>query len=45
MKRLIAMDTFKAKNRNYEGLSEQYVPEVLEQVPSHQDKAPMKETR
>jgi hypothetical protein len=38
MKRLIASDTFKAKTRSYEGLSEQYVPEVLDQFTSHQDK-------
>jgi hypothetical protein len=45
MKRLIARDTFKTKTRSYEGFSEQYVQEVLEQVPSHQDKPPMEETR
>jgi hypothetical protein len=45
MKRLIASNTFKTKTGSYEGFSEHYVPEVLEQVPSHQDKAPMEETR
>jgi hypothetical protein len=45
MKRFIARDNFKTKTRIYEGFSEQYVSEVLEQVPSHQDKAPMEETR
>jgi hypothetical protein len=45
MKRLIERNTFKTKTGSYEGFSEQYVPEVLEQVPSHQDKAPMEETR
>jgi hypothetical protein len=42
---LITRDNFKAKTRSYEGFSEQYVPDVLEQVPSHQDKPPMGETR
>jgi hypothetical protein len=45
MKRLIARNIFKTKNGRYEGFSEQYVLEVLEQVPYHQDKTPMKETR
>jgi hypothetical protein len=44
-KRLTARDTLKANTRSYEGFSEQYVLEVLEQVPSHQDKTPMGETR
>jgi hypothetical protein len=44
-KQLIASDNFKAKTGSYVGFSEQYVPEVLEQVPSHQDKVPMGETR
>jgi hypothetical protein len=35
--------TFKAITGSYEGFSEQYVPEVLEQFPSHQDKPPMGE--
>jgi hypothetical protein len=45
MKRLTARDTFISKTGSYEGFSEQCIPEVLEQVPSHQDKAPMGETR
>jgi hypothetical protein len=45
MKWLIAMDNFKANTDSYEGLSEQYAQEVLEQFPSHQDKAPTGETR
>jgi hypothetical protein len=45
MKWLIARDNFKAKTGSYEGLSEQYVPEVLEQVPYHQDKPPMEEIK
>jgi hypothetical protein len=45
MKWLISRDTFKAKTGIYEGFLEQYVPEVLEQVPSHQDKPLMGETR
>jgi hypothetical protein len=45
IKRLIARDTFKANTGSYKGFSEQYVPEVLEQVPSDQDKVPMGETR
>jgi hypothetical protein len=45
MKRLIARNTFKTKTGSYEGLSEHYVQEVLEQSPSHQDKKPMEETR
>jgi hypothetical protein len=44
MKRLIAMNTFKTKTGSYEGFSEQYVQEVLEQFPSRQDKKPMEET-
>jgi hypothetical protein len=40
MKWLIERDTFKAKTGSYEGFSEQYVLEVLEQAPSHQDKTP-----
>jgi hypothetical protein len=42
---LIARDNFKANTRSYEGFSEQYVPEVMEQFIYHQDKAPMGETR
>jgi hypothetical protein len=46
MKRLIVRNTFKTKTGSYEDLSEHYVPEVLEQVPSHQDKPPpVEETR
>jgi hypothetical protein len=45
MKRLIARNTFKTKTGSYEGFSEQYVQEVLEQSPSHQDKKPMEVTR
>jgi hypothetical protein len=37
---LIARDTFKAKTGSYEGISEQHVPDVLKQFPSHQDKNP-----
>jgi hypothetical protein len=44
-KRLIGRDTFKAKTGSYEGFSEHYVMEVLEQFPSHQYKAPTVETR
>jgi hypothetical protein len=44
MRRSIARDTFKTKNGSYDGFSEQYVPEVLEQAP-HQDKSPTGETR
>jgi hypothetical protein len=40
IKRLIARNTFKTKTGSYEGFSEQYVLEVLEQSPSHQDKKP-----
>jgi hypothetical protein len=42
---LIARDIFKVNTGKYEGFSEQYVPEVLEQFPSHQDKALTGETR
>jgi hypothetical protein len=45
MKRLIASNTFKTKTRSYEGFLDQYVQEVLEQFPSHQDKKPTEETR
>jgi hypothetical protein len=45
MKRLIARNTFKTKTGGYEGFLDQYVQEVLEQFPSHQDKKPMEETR
>jgi hypothetical protein len=45
MKRLIARNTFNTKTGIYEGFSEQYVQEVLEQSPFHQDKKPMEETR
>jgi hypothetical protein len=45
MKRLIARNTFKTKAGSYEGFSEQYVQEVLEQSPSNQYKKPMGETR
>jgi hypothetical protein len=45
MKRLIARNNFNNKTSNYEGFSEQYVQEVFEQFPSHQDKKPMEETR
>jgi hypothetical protein len=45
MKRLIARNTFKTKTGIYEGFSEQYVQEVLDQFPSHQYKKPMEETR
>jgi hypothetical protein len=45
MKRFIARAIFKGKTGSYEGFSEQYVPEVLEQFPSHQDKPPTGETR
>jgi hypothetical protein len=38
MKRLIARNTFKTKTGSYEGFSEQYVQEVLDQSPSYQDK-------
>jgi hypothetical protein len=44
MKRFIARDTFKANIGSYEGFSEQYMLEVLEKVPSHQDNAPTEET-
>jgi hypothetical protein len=36
IKRLIARKTFKTKTGSYEGFSEQYVQEVLDQFPSHQ---------
>jgi hypothetical protein len=45
MKWLIARNTFKTKTGSYEGFSEQYVQEVMEQLPSHKDKKPMVETR
>jgi hypothetical protein len=45
MKRLIARNTFKTKTGSYEGFSEHYKQEVLEQSPSHQDKKPMEVTR
>jgi hypothetical protein len=45
MKWFIARDTFKAKTGSYEGFSEQYVLEVLEQFPSHQYKPPAGERR
>jgi hypothetical protein len=45
IKLFIAKDTFKTSTRIYEGFSEQYILEVLEQVTSHQDKTPMEETR
>jgi hypothetical protein len=45
MKLLIASNTFKTKTGSYKGFSEQYVQEVLDQFPSHQDKKPMEETR
>jgi hypothetical protein len=45
MKQLIARGVFKANTGSYEGFREKYVTEVLEQVPSHKDKAPMGETR
>jgi hypothetical protein len=45
MRRLIASNNLKTKTGSYEGFSEQYVQEVLEQSPSHQDKKPMEETR
>jgi hypothetical protein len=45
MKRLIARNTFKTKTGSYKVFSEHYVLAVLEQVPSHQDKNPMEETR
>jgi hypothetical protein len=45
MKWLIERDTFKAKAGSYKGFSEKYVPEVLEQFPTHQDKTPTGETR
>jgi hypothetical protein len=45
MKWLITRDTFNAKTGSYDRFSEHYLPEVLEQVPSHQDKPPMGETR
>jgi hypothetical protein len=45
MKRLIAMNTFKTNTGSYEGFSEQYVQEVLDQFPSRQGKKPMEETR
>jgi hypothetical protein len=45
MKRLIARNTFKTKTGSYKGFSEQFVQEVLDQSPSHQDKKPMEETR
>jgi hypothetical protein len=45
MKRLKESNTFKTKTGSYEGFSEQYVQEVLEQLPSHQDKKTMEETR
>jgi hypothetical protein len=45
MKRLIARNTFKTKTGSYKGFSEQYVQEVLEQFPSHQDNKAMEETR
>jgi hypothetical protein len=45
MKWLIARNTFKTKTGSYEGFSEQYVQEVLEQSPSHKDKKPKEETR
>jgi hypothetical protein len=45
MKRLIARNAFKTKTGSDKGLSDQFVPEVLEQVPSHQDKGPVEETK
>jgi hypothetical protein len=45
MKRLISKNTYKTKTGSYESLSEQYVQEVLDLPPSHQDKKPMEETR
>jgi hypothetical protein len=45
IKRLIERNAFKTKTGSYEGFSEQYVQEVLEQSPSRQDKKPMEETR
>jgi hypothetical protein len=44
-KRLISRKTYNTKTGSYEGFSEQYVQEVLEKFPSHQDKKPMEETR
>jgi hypothetical protein len=45
IKRLIASNTFKIKAGSYEGFSEQYVQEALEQFSSRQYKKPMEETR
>jgi hypothetical protein len=45
MKWLIARKTFNTKIGSYGGFSEQYVQEVLEKFPSHQDKKPMEKTR
>jgi hypothetical protein len=45
MKRLISRNTFKTNTRSYGGLSEQYVQEVMEQYPYHQDKKSMEVTR
>jgi hypothetical protein len=44
MKRLISRNTFNTKTRSYKGFSEQYVLEVLEHYPSHQDKKSIEET-
>jgi hypothetical protein len=41
MKWLIARNTFKTKTGSYDGFSEHYVQEVLDQSPFHQDKKPM----
>jgi hypothetical protein len=45
MKSLIASNTLKTKTERYGGFSEQYIQEVLDQFPSHQDNKPMEETR
>jgi hypothetical protein len=45
MKRLIARNTLNTKTGSYEGFSEQYVQEVLEQSLSHQCKKPMEVAR
>jgi hypothetical protein len=45
MKWLIARNTLNTKTGSYEGFSEKYVQEVLEQFPSHQDKKPVEEKR
>jgi hypothetical protein len=45
MRRLIVRNNFNTNTDSYEGFSDQYVPDILEQVPYHQDKNPTEETR